>query len=325
METYGQGIGNGHEAALAVALHVVFLVADVDDDLAGLWSLDIEVGTMLLVDFRELIARNCGLGDESVSRYFDGLWHFDIRALGLETQVTGYGLTVAAAKFAVACSIEVQFIRTIGTTVRGDHLCGMEGLGEFVNLLLTANTYPLAISLHDVAGIEVHLLGLQLKVATEVVVNLLHHTSPLRVAGVCLTLVHQDTLDDTILLSLLGQSDQPLVGIVVVGFEHAFHPVGCSLDVTLDTVGEESLDVDTADGDMDDTDLDVLGQRCYQCTAKPVCRCQTSIGAAEWGRSLAPLTHFTAFLWEIDGRHQQESGARTGDVLSLRACSALHV
>ena len=135
----------------------------------------------------------------------------------------------------------------------------MEGLGQFVDLLLTADADALAASLYDVACIEVHLLGLQLEVAAEVVVYLLHHASPLRIASVGLTLVHEDTLDNTVLLGLLGQRDQTLVGVVVVGGEHALHPTrGLGLHVVVDAVGQETLDVDTADGDVDDTDLDFL-------------------------------------------------------------------
>ena len=83
----------------------------------------------------------------------------------------------------------------------------MQRVRQFVNLLLAADTHSLALSLNNVAGIEVHLFRLQLQVATEIIVHLLHHTSPLRITCIGLTLMHQDTLDDTILLSLLGQRD----------------------------------------------------------------------------------------------------------------------
>ena len=73
--------------------------------------------------------------------------------------------------------------------------------------------------------------------------------------------MHQDTLDDTVLLSLLRQRDQTLVGVVVVSGKHALHPTrGLGLHVVVDAVGQETLDVDTADGNVDHTDLDVLRQ-----------------------------------------------------------------
>ena len=146
----------------------------------------------------------------------------------------------------------------------------MQRLGQFVNLLLTADADALAAGLYDVSGIEVHFFRLQFQVTAEVVVHLLHHAGPFRVARVRLTLVHQDTLDDAVLLSLLGQCDQTLVGIVVVGFEHALHPVRGFLQISWNAVRQETLDVDTADSHVDDTDLDVLRQRSHQRTAEPV-------------------------------------------------------
>ena len=83
----------------------------------------------------------------------------------------------------------------------------MQGVRQFVDLLLTADADTLTASLYDVTGIKVHLLRLQFQVAAEVVVNLLHHTGPLGIAGVCLTLVHQDAFDHTVLLCLLGERD----------------------------------------------------------------------------------------------------------------------
>ena len=94
--------------------------------------------------------------------------------------------------------------------------------------------------------------------------------------------MHQDTLDDTILLSLLGQRDQALVGVVVVSSQHTLHPTWSLLVYVIgDTVRQEALDIDTTDSHMDDTDLDILRQRGYQRTSKPVGRCQTCICTTE--------------------------------------------
>ncbi len=201
----------------------------------------------------------------------------------------------------------------------------MQRVGQFVNLLLAADTHSLALSLNNVAGIEVHLFGFQLQVATEVIIHLLHHTSPLRIARIGLTLMHQDTLDDTILLSLLGQRDQTLIRVVVVGFEHSLHPLRRLLHIALDAIGQKSLDIDTTDGHMDNTNLDVLRQRSHHRTSKPVGRSQTRIGTAQRSRSLAPLTHLPALLREVHCGHQQETRTRALQILSLRTGCTLHV
>ena len=201
----------------------------------------------------------------------------------------------------------------------------MQGLGQLVNLFLTTDAHTLAISLHNVAGKEVHLLGLQLQVATQVVIDLLHHTSPLRVAGVGLALMHQDALDDTILLGLLGQRHQSLVGVVVVGLQHALHPLRSPLHIAGNAVGQEAADVDAAYGHMDNANRDVLRQRGHHGAAKPVGRRQSRIGTTQGCRRLAPLTLFASLLRKVYRRHQQEARTRTLHILSLRTGCTLHV
>ena len=330
MEAHGQGIGDSHPASLAVGLHVVLLVADIDNHLTGLRGLDAEIGAPFLIDLREFVARNGGLCDEGIGRYLNPLGHLDIWPLGLVAEEACHGLTIAAAQLTVARCVEVQTVRTVGAVVGGDDLCGVEGLGQFVDLLLAADADALATSLYDVSCIEVHLFGLQLQVAAEMVIDLLHHTGPLGVARVRLALVHQDTLDDTVLLSLLGQCDQTLVRVVVVGLEHAFHPVRrLGLHVVVNAVGQESLDVDAADGHMDDADLDVLRQGGHQRTAEPVGRCQSCIRTTEWGDGLVPFAHLP-FRECFGGGvihcgHPQEPWAGALQVLGFRTGGSLHV
>ena len=204
MEPTYERIGNSHPAPLSVRLHIIFLAADVEHHLTGLRSLDTEICTSLLVHLRELIAGNGCLCDKGILRNFYLLWHLDIRTLRLIAEESCYSLTITATQLTIACRIEMQTIRTVATVIRRDHLCCMQGLGEFVDLFLTSKAYALTTSLDDISRIEVHILWLQLQVATEMIIHLLHHSCPLRVTSVCLTLMHQDALDDTILLSLLG-------------------------------------------------------------------------------------------------------------------------
>ena len=330
VETHGQRIGLGHEATLAVGLHRVFLAADVDHDLAGLGCIDIEIGATLLVDLRELVAGDGVLDGDGVGGHHDLRGYLHLRPPGFEAQVTGDGLAIAAAQLTVAGSVKVQTVRTVGAVVGRDDLRGVDGLGQRVYLLLTAVADALATGLHDIAGIEVHLLGFQLQVATEVLIHPLHHAGPLRVAGIGLALVHQDALDDAVLLGLLGQRDQTLVGVVAVGFEHALHPAGrFLLGILLDAVGQETLDVDTANGNVDDTNLDVLRQRGHQRTAKPVGGRQACAGTAEGWYGLAPFAHLAGGIvvgsGVVNGRHQQETRSGTLQVLSLRTGCTLHV
>ena len=118
VESYWQRIGNGHESTLTIRLHIVLLAADVYNHLTGLWSIDIEVSTVLLVNLRELIALDSGLSDECIGRNLNLLRHLDKRALRLETKMTSYSLTITATKLTITCCIEVQTVRTIGTAIR---------------------------------------------------------------------------------------------------------------------------------------------------------------------------------------------------------------
>ena len=137
----------------------------------------------------------------------------------------------------------------------------MNGLGQLVNLFLTTNADTLATSLDNVTHIEVYLLRLQLQITTEVVIDLLHHASPLGVAGISLALMHQNTLDDTVLLGFLGQLNQTLVGVIIVSLKHTLHPTrSLLLHVAGNAVGQETLDVNTTDGHMNNTNLDIVGQ-----------------------------------------------------------------
>ena len=239
--------------------------------------------------------------------------------------MAGHSLGIAATQLTIARSVEVQSVGTIGTAIRRDNLSRMQRVGQLVNLLLTTDAHPLSVGLHDVTGIEVHFLGLQLQVATQVVVHLLHHSRPFGVTGIRLALMHQDALDDTILLCSLGQGYQSLVGVASVSFQHTLHPTWRSLHIALDAVGQKSLDVDATNRHMNDTNLDIFGQRRHHRTAKPVGRRQARVRTAKGGYGLTPLAHSASLLWEIHSGHQQESRARALQVLSLRTRRPLHI
>ena len=326
VETYRQRIGNSHETALTIGLHIIFLTADVYNHFAGLRSVDAEISTTLFVNLRKLVARNGVLYCYCIGRNFNTLWHLDIRTLRLESQMTCHGLTITATELAIACCIKVQTVRTIATAIRRDNLRGVQCQRQLINLLLTTDANTLTISLNNITCIEVHLFGLQIQVATQIIVNLLHHTCPLRVAGIGLTLMHQDTLDHTILLGFLGQSNQTLIRIIIVCSQHALHPVRrLGLYIIIDTVGQESLDIDTADSHVDDTYLDILGQRSNESTTEPVGRSKTCVRTTQRSRSLTPLTHLSSLLREVHCGHQQETWAWACQILSLRTGIALHI
>ncbi len=326
VEAHHERVRHGSPTALAVALHVIFLAADVEHHTGGIGRFHIEIAAALLVDLRELVARHGRLGDEGVGRHF----HLsDVRlhlgALGRIAEESCHSLAVAATQFAVTGCIEMQFVGAVGAAVRRDYLRRVQRPGQFVDLLLAANAHALAACLHDIARIERHVLGLEVEVAAQVVIHLLHHTCPLRVARIGLALVHQYALDHAVLLCFFCQSHQALIGVVVVSLEYALHPLRRRLRIALDAVGQESLDVDAADSHVDYADFDILGQRADERSSEPVGRRQSRIGAAQRSRCLAPLSHLSSLLGEVDGGHQQEPRSRALHVLGLRPCSPFHI
>ena len=332
VEAHGQRIGDCHEAVLAVGLHVILLAADIYDDFLGLGCMNAEVGAALLVHLGEGVAGDGGLGCDGILGHLNlfSLCNGHLGPFGLESELTGYGFAIAATQLAIAGGVEVQAVGAVGTVVGRDDLAGVDGLGQFVNLFLATDADALASGLDDVPHVEVHILGLQLQVAAQVVIDLLHHARPLGVARVGLALMHQDALDDAVLLCLSGELHQALVGVVVVGLEQAFHPArGFLLGILLYAVGQESLDVDAADGDMDDTHLDILGKGCHEGAAEPVGRREACVRTAEGSCGLAPFALLAGGALvsggEIHCGHQQEARARAGQVGGFGFGGAFHV
>ena len=162
VETHRQRIGNSHKVALALRLHLVLLVANVNDNFLCLRRIDAEIGTTLRVNLRELIAGNSILASNSIGWYINllnGNWQVS-RTLGLETKMAGNSLTITATQLTITSSIEVQTVWAIGTTIRRDDLTGVNGLGQLINLFLTTDTNTLTIGLNDVTHIEVDLFRL---------------------------------------------------------------------------------------------------------------------------------------------------------------------
>ena len=116
VEALHQRISNSHPATFAIRLHVVFLVADIQHYLLCIRSTQVEIAATLRVDLREVVTGNGGLGNLCIGRNNDFLaWH--LRTLGFEAQETGNGLAIAAAQLTIACSIEVQTVRTVRAVV----------------------------------------------------------------------------------------------------------------------------------------------------------------------------------------------------------------
>ena len=243
----------------------------------------------------------------------------------LITQQLEHRLAIAAPQLAIARHVEVQLVGQVGTACRGDDVGSRNGLGQGVDLTVHGDTLPLAVRLHHLAYQQGHLRGLEVQVAQQALIDALHLACPSGLARIRLSLMHQYSLDDSILLCPPGQRQQPLIGIVVVGLQHAFHPVGSFFGIGSNLVGHEALDTDAPDGDMNYSHPDMLGQRLDERASEPVGRRQSRVGTAQGGSGLAPLTFSPAPLRIVDGRHEKKTGSRSRYILCFRLGSPLHV
>ena len=219
----------------------------------------------------------------------------------------------------------MQAIWAISASIRRNNLTGVNGLRQLVDLLIATNANALSICLNNASHIKRHFFGLQLQVAKQMVIYVLHLLSPLGIARVRLALMHQNALNNAIILSLLCQSDERLVGVIVVIGEYARHPARNLLQVALDTIGHETFNLNASYGHMNHTNFDVLGQGSHKSTTKPIGWRQTRIGTAKRSNSFAPLALLATTLSIVHSRHQEESRSRTGDILLLRFRCTFHI
>ena len=177
----------------------------------------------------------------------------------------------------------------------------------------------------ELAGKQRGLIRIEVKVAAEVVVDLLDLLRPQRVGGVGLSLMHQYTLDDAVLLGNAGHADQPLVGIAAVLGDYGLHPVPLAVDVLLVGVLVPELDFRSCDGNVDDTHPVLFRQALYHLAAEEVHGTEIVALAADRRHGRIPVSHFPAEIGHVDGRHETEAGVVEILVLRGRHGPGLHV
>ena len=219
----------------------------------------------------------------------------------------------------------MQTVGTIRAIGGRNHLCGVNGLWQFVYLLVHGDALTFTVSLYHFTSQQRHFLWFQFKVAKHTIIYFLNFVCPFGVARVRFSLMHQYSLDDTIVLGFLRQFDDTLVRIVVVSFQHVLHPSWSRLHIFWNFLWHESFNLDTANGNVNDSHANVFWQRRNQRTTKPVGRCQSVIGATEWRNCFTPFSLFPVSLWVIYGRHQQETWTRTYQVLCFWTGCTFHV
>ena len=184
----------------------------------------------------------------------------------------------------------------------------------------------LHVSVYDFTYEKRNVRTLKLEVLHEAVIDSLELAWPVRVSGVRLTLVDEDTLDHTVLLSDLRHLDKSCIRVVVVSCEHALHPAWCSLcNIVVDAVRKECLDMASADSYMNDTYLNLLWKVSHECSSEIVCRSKTCARTAERRNCCVPFALNSSHLRVVDYRHHLEAVTYVFQILLLDSCVAFHI
>ena len=167
------------------------------------------------------------------------------------------------------------------------------------------------IGIHRLASKQRHILGLQVQVGEQAVVDGLHLVAPAVLTIVGLTLMEQDALDDTTLLSDLCHIDEALVGIVVVGSEGILHPVLCRLEIRFHLFRHEAFDINTANGYIDHTHTYILWQGSHHRTAEVVGHTDLRPLTHQRRGGVVPLAHLTDWIGKVGAGHHLKARVDT--------------
>ena len=145
VEADGERVGDCAPCALLVTAHLVLLATDIDHHLISLRRGHPEIGPALTIHLREIVAGNGGLCYVGIVGHDEGCLH-------LIAQEGQHLFTIAPPQFTIARGIEVQIVRPIGAAGGRDNDGGVEGLGQFVDLLVHGDALSLTIGLYHLAG-----------------------------------------------------------------------------------------------------------------------------------------------------------------------------
>ena len=174
-------------------------------------------------------------------------------------------------------------------------------------------------------GEERNVLGPEVQVPEEVLIDRPDVLRPCGIARIGLALVHQDTGDDPFFLRDLSHGDQPVIGTAPIGRQHGSHPLRRRLRIGVDPVRKEAVDADAAHGHMDDAHPVVLRQILQQRPSEIIGGRQARVLPAQRGNGLVPPARFPGLVGEIHGRQVQEPVGDADGILRLDPGVPFHV
>ena len=185
--------------------------------------------------------------------------------------------------------------------------------------------HSVLLFIFELSGKKRSLLRVQTKILAEIVIDIPDSFRPERIFRVGLALMHEDTLDHTVLLGDLRHVHEPLVRIAAVLLDDGLHPVALVVDVLLVVVLVPKLDLGTGHRNIDDTDLDVFWKDFDHLATEEVYRTEVVSFAADRWNSGIPLAHLAVKLRHVHGCDEAEARVVEVLVLLCRPCARFHV
>ena len=137
--------------------------------------------------------------------------------------------------------------------------------------------------------------------------------------------MHEDALDDSVLLSDLRHLNKSCVRISAILLDYRLHPVALVVDVLLVIILVPELDLCASYGYVDDSDPYVFRKYFDHLAAKEVYRAHVVALTADRRYGCIPLAHLSVKFRHVDCRHKAESRIIESHVLLCRSCAGLHV
>ena len=226
---------------------------------------------------------------------------------------------------AIAFGNEMQSIATLRTSLGRDDVGSRDSLGDIIH---NGDMLPAAaalVFLNSFSHEQRYIFCLQVQLFQNIVIHGLHPVRPVGITIVGFSLMQQDTLDDTLLLSYLGKLDESGVWIAVILRCEVLHPVGLLLQIRLIGTLVEKVDAGTAHSHGDGSHLDAVWQVIHHLSSEIIYRSEASVWSCLRRDSGMPLSLFPSCLLIIHGIHSHESWIYSCPVDVFNGGIALHV
>ena len=234
---------------------------------------------------------------------------------------------IALSERTIARSREMPRVSPVaGNILSRNHMTCRDHLGDLRHHMIMPGTATAHLLIFRLTNKEMYLACLQTQITKHVLIDFLHHTRPLLVTIVRLSLMQQDTLDHTYLLSLLRHLDNTAVRIFAVVIPGNLSPpfVIVLFVFLLIQVLVEHLNRAATHGNSDHTDL-LVRQLLHHCAAEIVSRAKLTNRADNRTLGFIPVAQLPLRTIEVTRSQHLEPVVHIPHILRFPLGVTLHV